>query len=274
MSRRRRDRNGLVLAGAVALALALGLTAAPAQAAFDPAAIDRAQRAALTEADQPTLPGVEAEGSATAEPARTRRRPQGEAGGRRRDSRTDRYQPPSTGVLGTLLGYLMWAVVLVGAGVLVVWLVGELSRPGDAEAQAEADAAGDERAARAALVERPLGDADQLAARGAFAEAIHTLLLRTLHELAASAAVRVGRAHTSREILARVPLRADAQGALAGLIATVELTHFGDDPASEADWARCREQYQRFAAAFRAGGLTTGALVAPAAGGQAPTRAP
>ncbi len=75
MSRRRRDRNGLVLAGAVALALALGLTAAPAQAAFDPAAIDRAQRAALTEADQPTLPGVEAEGSATAEPARTRRRP-------------------------------------------------------------------------------------------------------------------------------------------------------------------------------------------------------
>ena len=65
--------------------------------------------------------------------------------------------------------------------------------------------------------------------------------------------VRVERSHTSREILARVPLLADAREALSMLITYVELTHFGDDPAGAADYAKCRDQFNRFAAAFKAG---------------------
>jgi hypothetical protein len=37
------------------------------------------------------------------------------------------------------------------------------------------------------------------------------------------------------------------------LITYVELTHFGDEPAGANDYARCREQFNRFATAFRAG---------------------
>ena len=60
------------------------------------------------------------------------------------------------------------------------------------------------------------------------------------------------RAMTSREILARVPLLADAREALAGLITAVEITHFGDEPANAGDYDRCRQQFHLFATAFRA----------------------
>ena len=65
--------------------------------------------------------------------------------------------------------------------------------------------------------------------------------------------MRVGPATTSREILARVPLVADARDALAGLIDAVEHTHFGDDPATEADYARCRERFHALASALASG---------------------
>ena len=64
--------------------------------------------------------------------------------------------------------------------------------------------------------------------------------------------MRVERSHTSREILARVALAPDAACAV-GADTYVELTHFGDEPAGTNDYARCREQFNRFATAFRAG---------------------
>ena len=57
-----------------------------------------------------------------------------------------------------------------------------------------------------------------------------------------------------------MPLLADARTALAGLITAVEITHFGAEPASETDYARCREQFHVFATAFRGG--RAGALAA------------
>jgi hypothetical protein len=86
--------------------------------------------------------------------------------------------------------------------------------------------------------------------------------LRTLQELAHNAAVRVAPANTSREILARVPLLADARSALAGLITAVEITHFGDEPANADDYERCRRQFHVFAAAFRQGGPAPQAIAA------------
>ncbi|HLL20855.1 MAG TPA: DUF4129 domain-containing protein, partial [Kofleriaceae bacterium] len=127
------------------------------------------------------------------------------------------------------------------------------SSGGDAALPVDDAKAAQRKAVTAAIIDRPLGDADELAARGEFAEAIHTLLLRTLHELARSAMVRVEPSQTSREILSRVPLLAEARDALGVLITYVELTHFGDEPANAEDYARCREQFNRFAHAFRAG---------------------
>lgn len=157
------------------------------------------------------------------------------------------------GAPNALFAYLMWACVFVGVAVLAFWLARELAGyTGDASI--DDPKGGDRDEPDRAVVERPLGDADELARQGLYAEAIHTLLLRTLQELVRSAQVRVAPANTSREILARVPLLGDARSALAGLITAVEVTHFGDGVPTADDYGRCRQQFNVFATAFRAGG--------------------
>ena len=167
----------------------------------------------------------------------------------------------------SLFSVLMWGLLAIGLGLVAFWFVSEFAKPSDDVALPAGDADAKVAAQTQAIIDRPLGDADDLAARGEYVEAIHTLLLRTLHELARSAMVRVERSHTSREILARVPLLADARDALHVLITYVELTHFGDEPATATDYARCREQFNRFAEAFRAGLAVQQRM--PAAGGTA-----
>jgi hypothetical protein len=260
---------GLVSAAiAVALVVAPGRAAAdepaappppPAAAPVDDDAIERARQQVLDHDYQPELPRYAGSGAAGLAGL-----PQRRAGGEledaeRRRAMLDTRAQPEGG--SSLMSMVMWVLLFV-IGVLVAsWLASELSRyGGDAELEPEPDVQGRMQAASAAIIERPLGDADELARRGQYAEAIHTLLLRTLQELARSAAVRVGPATTSREILARVPLLADARTALAGLIIAVEITHFGAEPASAADYERCREQFHVFAAAFRGAGR--GALAA------------
>jgi hypothetical protein len=152
----------------------------------------------------------------------------------------------------------MWGMIIVIAGLLVFWVISEVSKY---DGEAELPPSESQIAMKAqvdAIIDRPLGDADELARRGEYVEAIHTLLLRTLQELARSAAVRIAPANTSREILAKVGLIGDAREALADLITAVELTHFGDDPANEDDYARCRNQFNRFAEAFRRGAQAAG----------------
>jgi hypothetical protein len=149
-----------------------------------------------------------------------------------------------------LFKFLLWAVVIVTGGLLVIWLASELLRYGGSDAQLAAEPAAETGGVDLAVIQRPLGDAEALAARGDYGEAIHALLLRTLQELVRSSAVRVPPALTSREILGRVPLADDPREALAGLITAVEVTHFGGDAATQDDYVRCRTQFQRFARAF------------------------
>jgi hypothetical protein len=230
----------------------------------DDAAIERARQAVLDDSFQRELPrfqtGSGSGGGARAMPGR---RAGGELGetGRDRQVLDSRAHEGAGG--SSLMTVVMWSLVVVTGVLTVSWLASELSRGGGgAELPADPDARDRIQAASAAILERPLGDADELARRGEFAEAIHTLLLRTLQELARSAAVRVAPATTSREVLARVPLLADARSALADLIRAVEITHFGDQPASAADYERCRQQFAVFAAALRGGAGRTGARAA------------
>ncbi len=159
----------------------------------------------------------------------------------------------SSGPVGRILSFLMWGVIAVAVVLLAFWLTTELVKYGGDDVEL----AGDSTAPAPldlAVVDRPLDDADVLANDGRYSEAIHALLLRTLQELVRASSVRVSPAHTSREILARVPLLTDSRDALSGLITAVELTFFGGDVASADDFARCRAQFQVFAAAFRAQG--------------------
>jgi hypothetical protein len=174
---------------------------------------------------------------------------------RHRDTRNESGEWEG-GPLSSLFRFLLWGVVIVGIALLVFWLGSELMRYGGDDKQlATTDDEAGKSSVDLAVIQRPLGDAEELAARGEYTEAIHTLLLRTLQELVRSAAVRVSPAMTSREILARVPLLADAREALAGLITAVEVTHFGGDRATLDDYQRCLAQFQKFATAFRAGAM-------------------
>ena len=173
----------------------------------------------------------------------------------RRDTRRDQSD---AGPMSSVFTFLLWGVVIVAIALLVFWIGAELLRYGgdDAQLASTADDDPSRSSIDMAVIQRPLGDAEELAARGEYTEAIHTLLLRTLQELVRSAAVRVSPAMTSREILARVPLLADARDALSGLIVAVEITHFGGDQATLEDYVRCRAQFQVFAAAFQRGGTS------------------
>ncbi|MCE9571548.1 MAG: hypothetical protein K8W52_00180 [Deltaproteobacteria bacterium] len=231
----------------------LALVCAPAgaePARLDPQRIDEAARAALDDELQAELPRYAGDGSGSArhwDPNRRGDQPFDLPEHRRPVE--DEAGP--IGPLGTLLNLLMWGLLVVGSILVAFWLSSELVRYGGEDAELGAEDPDGAAPIDLAVIERPLGDAEELAARGDYADAIHTLLLRTLVELVRSSAVRVGPALTSREILARVPLQADAREALAGLITAVEVTHFGDDIATVADYHRCREQFQRFASAFR-----------------------
>lgn len=240
-----------------ALTVMLGIAVPQlARAEISTADIERARARVLTPKVQPTLPGLEGEegmgsGSGSAD-GKPRLRPTRDRA-RRIDTREMQQERGDEPMVSGLVNMLMWVFIIVGAALLIFWIVTELMKSQEDPTVGDAKQGEDAHDAETrAIIDKPLGDADELAVQGKYAEAIHTLLLRTLQELARSAMVRVERSHTSREILARVPLLADAREALAGLITAVELTHFGDDPATEHDYARCREQFHRFAAAFRA----------------------
>jgi hypothetical protein len=234
----------------------LWLTASVATAEVDPKAIEAARRAVLDKNYQTHNPryeeGEAGVGSGSAVP-RPRIR---DARGNLRDQRhyeEMRYREQRE-QQSPFASVLMWGLLIAMAVVLVIAVVSELKDSDkDPEVADEPDMQRKLSAAADAILEKPLGDADELARRGEFAEAIHTLLLRTLQELVRSAAVRVTPSMTSREILTRVPLLADAREAFAGLITAVEITHFGDEPANAVDYQRCREQFHVFATALRAG---------------------
>lgn len=236
---------------AFAVAAVLASSVAPAAAQVSTERIEQARARTLTEDYQPTLPGAEA----PAEPSASRAKRI-----ERRQIDTREHQGSfDAGVLGTIIQWLMWAAIVVAAGLLAFWLVTELSAYGGADAALGDPAEAPDAGPDLRVIERPLGDADELARRGDFTEAVHTLLLRTLQELVRSTAVRVTPALTSREILARVPLGPDARNALADLIAAVELTHFRGTPATQEDYERCRAVFHGFATAFRAGAPRAGA---------------
>lgn len=174
--------------------------------------------------------------------------------GRRSRSSGQVDDPQAPSAFGGVATVLLWGLLAVVVILLVVFLIRQAT--GMSGEPDPLPTGGDDRDAPdrlAAVVERPRDDADQLAHEGRFAEAIHTLLLRTVHELASQNLVRITPAMTSREVLARVPMLGDARDALAGLVTAVELTWFGDDVPGEGDYVRCRQQFELFAAAYRRG---------------------
>lgn len=158
--------------------------------------------------------------------------------------------------IGSLASMLMWGVIIAGVVILAIFIARDLFKYADDVSDEPVKAGPAEVAEIRAALDKPLDDADELARAGRYAEAIHTLLLRTFQELARTSAVRIAASMTSREILARIPLIGDSREALGDLVMMVELTWFGDDVPAQAEWERCRAQFHRFVAAYHRPGAS------------------
>jgi hypothetical protein len=93
----------------------------------------------------------------------------------------------------------------------------------------------------------PLPDIDEierLARAGAFAEAIHLMLLRALEALRRRLGISWAKSLTSREIVRRSELPASDRSALKMLVGAVEISRFGGQSANEQIYRACLDQYR------------------------------
>lgn len=158
------------------------------------------------------------------------------------------------GPLSAIATALMWVLIVVAIALIALLMIQEfVGYNPDAEIGDDGAQPVTSKDADAAVVARPLGDAEALAQAGDFAEAIHVLLLRTLEELSRRGGVQLPPSLTSREILGRIPLPGDAQHALADLVTAVEVSHFGGATPGASDYHLCRDRFQLFAAAYTRG---------------------
>ena len=140
------------------------------------------------------------------------------------------------------LTLLFWALAAATGAVLLFHLALRLRGRHWGAAEAGGEGAPAEPTELAA---GPLADADQLAAAGAWAEAMHLLLLHVVEALKRRLG-QVPPALTSRELMRRIQLPEPATAAFGAIVAAVERSHFGGKPVGAADYHACRGHYQAF----------------------------
>ncbi len=92
-----------------------------------------------------------------------------------------------------------------------------------------------------------LREADALAERGAFAEAIHLILLRGIEDVRNSLSEGLRPSLTTREIVERSKLEKRTAEAFRFIASAAELCHFGGRSATQRLYGECREVYARLA---------------------------
>jgi hypothetical protein len=115
-------------------------------------------------------------------------------------------------------------------------------RRGEAGLETEDEWVPDAAPARAWLEE-----ADALAARAQFAEAVHHLLRRSIDDIAWRRPQLVRPALTSRDIAGAESIPAQARALFRPIVAIVERSLFGGRPVSADDWSATRAAYADFA---------------------------
>jgi hypothetical protein len=150
--------------------------------------------------------------------------------------------------------FVIWAV-LGASGLFLLYYIGrELAQSWRRSSQDEPLAA----AAAGVLSASPSAEAaveaaEALAREGRFVEAMHVLLLKGLADLRTRLDIQIAESLTSREILRRVSLTESGRAALRDIVARVEWTYFGENPAEAADYAICRNRFDVLMAALQAG---------------------
>jgi uncharacterized protein DUF4129 len=95
--------------------------------------------------------------------------------------------------------------------------------------------------------------ADELERGGRFVEAMHMLLIQGLADIRQYLGEQFADSLTSREIVRGVRLPVEGRASLHDIVAGVELTYFGGRPATAADYAACRRNFENLRHALRGG---------------------
>lgn len=153
---------------------------------------------------------------------------------------------------GSIGQIILWGLVIGAAGMLIYFIAREyagLRRRSGREKTPEApgDTASPDDAAPA-LPEDLLAEADRLAARGAFAEAVHLILMHSLRRLEAGGTRVLGASLTAREIISRAGLQEQARAWFSYIVSASELVHFGGRSADASAYAKCRDAFEKLAA--------------------------
>ena len=153
--------------------------------------------------------------------------------------------------------WLAWVLGVAAAALVVFYLwnrAPSMSARRDRAVPPAADGAVARETSQRAVSD-PLAEADSLARRGEYGEAIHAILLVVLERLRGRLGFVPRSSLTSREIMSRASLAEGAGAALSLIVRLAELSHFGGRAPSEADYRSCRESYRQLAAP-RAGEAT------------------
>lgn len=155
---------------------------------------------------------------------------------------------PAPASVFTLFQWVVIAIAVVALVAMLAAVVREQLDPGNRRSVSGAAAELDEPLAPAdprALLAR----ADELAAAGQFAEAMHCVLLAAMATIGARAPRQSADSLTSWELLRSSPLPATRLQGLRDLVIRVERTWFGKRPAAIEDYRYVRGKFDQFAGA-------------------------
>jgi hypothetical protein len=147
---------------------------------------------------------------------------------------------------------VLWSV-LVAAAAALVWVIVQRLRTGAWElpfrrrVQDPIDESEEAWIPEQGPARAWLEQADALAARGAYAEAVHHLLKRSIEDIDHRRPRLVRPALTSRDLAAADTIPPQARTPFAAIVGSVERSLFGGRPVSAGEWEDTRAAYAEFA---------------------------
>ncbi|TGP46521.1 DUF4129 domain-containing protein [bacterium M00.F.Ca.ET.230.01.1.1] len=153
--------------------------------------------------------------------------------------------------LGPYMIYLFWGAVITGVAIIALLLV--LEAKGVAwrlpwwRKRQETEAATEEWRPDAGAAQILLSEADALAARGEFEEAVHLLLRRSVADIATRLPDFLRPSLTARDIAAAGSIPTRPRAAFSEIARIVEAALFARRPVGAEGWQQARGAYERFA---------------------------
>ena len=152
--------------------------------------------------------------------------------------------------LGPYMIYMFWGAVIIGVAIIafllfleakgIAWGLSWRRKRQDVEEQ-------DEWRPDASAAQVLLSEADALAARGEYDEAVHLLLRRSVADIATRLPDFLRPSLTARDIAAAGSIPSRPRAAFSEIARIVEAALFARRPVGAEDWQEARGAYERFA---------------------------